>query len=627
MTDVIPKKLQRAAVEGMKRLRNFRDARLMFLRNYTGAYYDKRQGEIGKEALNLIFNAIRIIVPNIVMNFPIHKVDSQFINQRAYADLLAKALSFHDKQIGIDRLYRRMIVDAIFTLGIIKTGLAANDSVFKIDDTDSIAEGEIYSEIVDFDNLVIDPTAEEHLFRDAEFIGDKITIPRQNLLESGLYNNEFIERLPAIGSDFDRKRASSLTKASIRSSDARFLREEVSIIELWVPGAHAMVTIPGDDSIVFSDFLRVDDYYGPNEGPYTFLGLTPPVPGNPLPVPLVGIWNDLHILANKMLSKISQQAINQRSLLLYRRAAADDAEEVMDSQDGDGIGVDDPSFANVVNFGGQQQSNEIHLSALNSWFNLVAANPQGVGGQRFDAQSATEARILQQNANVGLEDMKDLVYKAAASEARKRAWYMHTDPFINIPLTKRIQVPAQFQQTPQGPQMTQPAQLVDEQIFLTPEARSGDFLDFSFTIRPESMGRKDSEAQFLQAVDFATKILPSAMQAAQVAALLGIAFSPQRFIIRMAEDRGIDWMEEVFFDPDFQMQLATMQAQSPQIEGSVGVPPQRAGGGLNQIIQNGQPGSVRSRDLTPRQTEQSQAQSGGIIDQRVLAGLNGLGVV
>jgi hypothetical protein len=94
--------------------------------------------------------------------------------------------------------------------------------------------------------------------------------------------------------------------------------------------------------VLFEDYLRVDDYYGVKEGPYTLLTLTPPVPGNPLPVPSVGIWNDLHVLANRMAKKIIEQAERQKDVMAYRAAAADDAEELRNASDGESVKVDDP---------------------------------------------------------------------------------------------------------------------------------------------------------------------------------------------------------------------------------------------------------------------------------------------
>jgi hypothetical protein len=128
------------------------------------------------------------------------------------------------------------------------------------------------------------------------------------------------------------------------------------------------------------------------------------------------------------------------------------------------------------------------------------------------------------------------------------------------------------------------------QVFLTPEARRGDFLDFVFSVEPESMGRMDSKARFAQAMDFAVKILPAAAQAAQVMMTMGIAFSVKEFIIRAAKDAGIDWLDQVFYDPEFQQQMAMRLAAGPQAGPSKGQAQPKDMSA--QIAQNGQPANV-----------------------------------
>lgn len=617
ITEISPRKFQQSVQRGYDRFQNFRQARMMFLRNYVGQYYDRDNGDIGAEALNSIFNAVRVLVPNIVMNFPTHTVTSRYLQAKEYAELLELALKSHDREIKITDVYRRCIVDAVFTLGIMKTGLAESDTIVGFDEYDMIDTGTIYTEAVDFDNFVVDPSSREHMFRDAKWMGDKTIVPRSMLLESGLYNNELVEQLPKVGQETSRRKrgAHSLSSGSSKMGDEHDMYDDVEVIELWVPhtdGA-ALVTVPGSEHVTFEDYLRVDDYYGPQSGPYTLLSLTPPVPGNPLPVPMVGVWNDLHVLSNQMAKKIVDQATRQKDILTYRRSAADDVEEMRDAADGDAVAVDSPDDTNVISLGGQQQSNEVHLMQLQGWFNQMSGNTQAMGGEKFDTDSATEARILAQNANIGLEDMRDLVYQAAAEEASKRAWFLHTDPLIELPLIRRDQVPAQYENTPAGPRITQPAQLVDVQVYLTPEARRGDWLDFTFDIQPESMGRKDSNTRFAEAMDFAVKIMPAVLSAAQAAVMLGLPFDAKAMIIRMAKDRGIDWIEEVWFDPDFQFKMAMTAAQGPSAQQSQGAVTEGQKAPLNpltQILQNGQPGNVMdnpSEETRTRQDEQSGA--------------------
>lgn len=583
-----PKEMQESVRIGFKRLRNFRSARVMFMKNYVGPYYDRDHGDVGTEPLNLIFNAIRVLIPHIVMNNPRNKVSSEYVEYKEYAELLGLALNFNSRQLDVERAYRKAIVDSVFAVGILKTGLADSGTAITFDETGPVDPGIIYTEHVDFDNFAFDPTVRSDI-REAGWIGDQIIMPRVHLLDSGLYNNAMIEQLPAF---HKRDRASNLSSKEVSDSEMSEYADEVAVMELWVPGAKALVTIPAPGpeghGPKFNEYLRVADYNGPDSGPYSLLSLTPDAPGNPLPPAPVGIWADLHVMANRMVKKTLDQADRQKDLVLYRRSAADDAQEALDAGDGEAVAVDDPQGIASVSFGGQNQANPAMIEQLQMWFNMMAGNPQGVGGLDLRAASATEANILQSNADITLEDMRYLVYKFAGEESKKRAFYLHTDPLIELPLARREVV-----MTDNGPQVQ------DVQVFLTPEARRGDFLDYTVTIEPESMGRVDSRVRLQRSLDFAVKIIPAAASIAQVLTPLGIPFNLQVYIENMAKEAGIDWMDEVWYDPLFQQRLAMHMQMGPQMGPSKG----QLGGAVQQ---NGQPGQVMRTRNPQQQTRRDQ---------------------
>lgn len=615
--DLSPKSFHQQMHRGYKRTANFRRARLMFLRELAGSYYDRSAGRIGDKPLNLIFNAIRTIVPTIVMEYPDFHVDSQFVAYRDYGELLGLALGYDTKRKNLTEKYRRAIVDSLFLIGTLKTGLAGTDAALFFDEwEESWDPGTIYTETVDFDDLVIDPGCTD--LENAGFLGDRVRVPRRALLESGLYNNALVERVPTANSEHNTTgRAQALSQRGVSMSDVSEFMDEIEVVELWVPSQRAVLTMPWGDDLYFNDYLRVEDYYGPDKatGPYTFLQLGVPVPDNPFNAPPVGAWYDLHILANRLAKKTIDQASRQKTIVGYRRNAADDAQEALDAADGEAIAMDDPDGMKEFNFGGQVNTNETMTAQLSSWFNMLAANPQGVAGQTMDANSATEASILQSNANVGLNDMKDRVYRFVAAEASRRVWYMHTDPLIDVPLIRRKPTPAVSD--PATGALIQPASIAEVQVFLTPEARRGDWLDFTFTVQPESMGRIDSQVRLRQALDFAIKVLPAAATAAQTMMMLGIPFSVPRFIIKMAKEAGITWMDEVFFDPEFQVHMANVMMASPQPDGSVGqvAPSEPGAASPAALMQNGQPGNVGMVPSMGRMLRQDQ-QSGADESQR-----------
>lgn len=615
--EISPQKFMETVQRGAKRLQQFRAARVHFINQYVGPYYDKVEGAIGTNAINLIFNAVRVLVPTMVMNFPKHTIQTPYLQSREYANLLGLALDQHDMQIDIRNTYRKVIVDAIFTLGILKTGLAQSDSVYVFDDelgSNTIDNGSVYTDSVDFDNFVIDPSSKDYLFRDASFMGDKITVPRQMLLDSGFYNNELIERLPRADDDTRRgEKAEDASMRNIEKEENAELQDSVEIYEIWVPAANAVVTVPGSRDVSFKDYLRVADYYGVKEGPYTLLTLTPPVPGNPMPIPMVGIWYDLHVLANRMAKKVVEQAERQKDIIGYKRSSADDAEEMKDAGDGEAVALDDPDGVKTYSFGGQQNSNVNHLQSLENWFNQMAGNPSQVGGQNIEAHSATAANILQQNSGIGLEDMRDMVYQMAASEARKRAWYFHTDPLIQVPLTKRQKT---MLPVPGAEWMLAP-QMQDVQIILTPEQRSGNFVDYTFTIEPESMGRVDSKVRLQQEMAFAQQVLPAAATAAQIMMALGQPFDVLAFLTRMAKDMGITWLDEVLYSPQLQQQLLMQQMAGPQDPGKMAGQPNPGLAGA--ILQNGQPGQVMGNPQVG-QNQNQMSQTGANDSQQLIKG-------
>ncbi len=614
-SNITPQKLQEAVSLGFRQTANFRRARLLFLRNYVGQYYDRERGVIGDEPLNMIFNAIRVLVPNLVMSFPKHVVKCDTLAYRGYGELLGMALDRQGKKADLDDIIRRWVIDSLFCIGILKTGLCESSSVIMFDETDEIDPGEIFTEVVSLDDFTAAPCRR---FAEAPWIGNRVRLPRYQLLDSNLYNSDMVAKLPKADS-FQDDGSERLSRRNIRRDEEVEIGDMVDVVEVWVRAANALVTVPYGGArgvgVRFDDYLRVADFYGPKEGGYTFLALTPPVPDNPWPVAPVGIWNDLHVLANRMASKIVDQADRQKDILGYRASNADDAQEIVDAADGDAVKMEDPASAKVHSFGGQQRSNEAHLQQLMLWFNLMSGNTETLGGLRENSATATQAEILAANQTVGIDDMKNLVYKAVASEAAKRAWYLHTDPLIEIPLTRRMQIPAEYTMGPLGPSMTVPAQMVDQQIILTPEMRRGDFLDFHFEIQPKSMSRLSPHMRLRQAMEFAIKVIPAAATATQICMQMGIAFSFPKFVIRMAKEADIEWLDEVFYDPEFQMQMAEYMARTTAMAGSQGVP--TGGGGIKDIMQNGQPANV-AKTMTPVQQTNRDQQMGAADAQSLM---------
>jgi len=523
----------------------------MFIKEYVGQYYRTVKGLTGDEPINLIFQTIRSWVPNLVMQNPINKVNTRFTDQGFYAELLGLALNQVDEDIKLKQVLRGWVVAALFGLGIIKVGLAASGEMIQFGDK-KIDPGQLYAELVDLDDFVFDPACTS--LDKSTFLSSRIRTPRQLLLDTDGYDHDLVVKLPKSRMNVNSN-VENMTKQQTAVVEMYTLQDYVDVVELHVPDADALVTISDPDQIILPNYLRTTDYNGPKEGPYNFLSFTPPVPNNPLPIAPVSIWYDLHKMANRMFQKTMNQADRQKDVMLYSPAESDGADDIVEAKDGDALASNDPASAKVVSYGGQNRENSAMLGQIQMWYNYCAGNPNQMAGNmtqgtKGSQETATRSSILQSNANISIEDARDILYDATAGINRSLAWYLHTDPFINIPLTKRKTGGEQ------------------QQLFLTPDQRSGDFLKFAFRIVSRSMSKLDPTIRSKRIQDFATNILPGVMNAAMVAMQMGQPCNPTRILTDIATELGIiedvmDW----FDDPGFQQKLKIMAAMGPQNAG------------------------------------------------------------
>ncbi len=555
-----PNKFALAVKQGFERNKRHRRARAMFIREYVGKYYSDTYGLTGDEPINLIFNTIRATVPNLVMKSGINKVGTEITEYRQYAYLLGLALDKLDKNIKYKDTLRASIVDAFFMMAINKTGLAGGGQILNFGDI-FIDEGQVYTDLVDFDDFTADPSCKD--YRKAAFLGDRNRIPRQILLDDNEFDHDLVLKIPKSSHPNARNKVEALSKRNMSDSEMYELQDFVDVVEVFVPGAGALITIPDPSQVIFDNYLAARDYYGPKEGPYSILALTQPVPGNPFPVAPVGVHYDLHRMANKMMVKNMETADREKSIGMYDPAGADEAEDIRTAKDGDMV-AGNPDTVKVLTFGGNNVKSEQMLQQCQIWHNYMSGNPDQMSGLVSNAESATQANILQANATITIEDCRGMIYDFGADTAGKRAWYIHTDPFMDIMLARR-KAGGEY-----------------EQLQLTPEQRDGDFLDYTFTLKARSMSRLDPAVRTKRIVEFAANVMPSVMNSAMIAMNMGLPFNVQEALTDIAEEQGIlEDVQDWFDDPRFMQRMQLVMAMNPQPAGKA----QPAQGGTKGIPQ------------------------------------------
>jgi hypothetical protein len=592
--EISPRHVALAVKAGFERTRNYRRARAMFMNAYSGQYFraDKRLG--GLEPINLIFNAIRATVPQIVMKNPSNKIGTDYLMHKFYAELLSLAVDRVEKDINLKDTIREWVVDAFFGIGILKTSLCASGQCLVLDDRD-VDPGAIYTERISIDNFTFDPdcTALDRSW----FMGDRVRLPRAELLAMPNINVDLVAKLGSAQQNVENnKRTELLSKKRLVHETMQNLRDYVDVVQVWIPSANIIVLMPDPQQAIFDEFISTNEYYGPDDGMYTFLPLTPPVPDNPLPVAPVGIWYDLHKMANEMFVKIMDQAGRQKDLVFYEPGNADEAQEAWEAPDGTWIKSSNPKGFAQVNLGGQEKGNEVWLAQLATWFNFVSGNPEQMGGQKSNAKTATQAEILQANATVSLEDVRGIVYDRTSQVSKKIAWFLHYDPLIQVPLVRRVT----------GGQ--------DQQVWLTPEQKRGDFLEYFFKLLPKSMQKLDPIIRTKRIIEYASTVIPQAVMAATAMLQLGYPFNLQRYLTKIAEEMDIgDWINDMFDDPEFRQRLQLQMLMGPMNPGGGKVG--QNGGGSAQSTQNGGYANVQRKTTSPQQDQNAEAQTTSAISQ------------
>lgn len=593
---ISPIKIHEVVKSGFRRMESYRRARAMFVKAYVGQYYTKEYGITGDQLINLLYSAIRSLVPTIVSRNPRNKVITDHVAYTEYAELQSLALDKIAHRVRLKEILRSWAVSAMFGLGIVKIGISAEGNCILIDDQ-LIDPGDIYVSLVDLDDFVIDPLCKSIV--ESSFLGNLTSVPRQYLLDNDLYNHDLAMKLPSATVLQGNIRATAeLTRERSGVFEMKDLQDLVNVVELWVPEADALVTIPDPREIVFDEYLGITDYYGPKTGPYRFLSFTPPVESNPMPIAPVSQYYDLHVAANRTFVKILDQAENQKDILLYRPSHSDTAQDILDARNNEAVASDDPKSAQTVSFGGQNKGNEAMLAQLQVWFNYMSGNPDQISGAASEAETATQANILQSNAAVSIEDSRDLLYEGTAGISHDCAWYLNNDPLLDMVLARR-----------------KPGRETEE-VHLTAEQRLGDVEDYIYSIVAKSMSHIDPNVIAKRTMEFMTNVVPAIANTAMILLQLGVPFNVQRALTLAAEESGLnEAMQEIFDDPEFQQKLEMYMMMHMGGQGDntgAGTPDstRKAGPQSFQGMQQNNGFSMRRDITTPGQDANAVAQGG-----------------
>ena len=445
--------LSRAVEQSEKQLGVFRGQRRQFISQYAGNNYGASGAD--PDPMNLLFSLVSTLVPALAVE-PRATVETVAGN-RPFAETFRLAIDDEAERISLAKTMKAVIIDSLFGLVIIKTGLKAAPGC---DDEGNLEvdAGTLFSERVSFANYIIDMASTTRA--GAQFEGDRYSISEDFARASGMFKEATLQQLIAASNE-QRQRALSggVSYGYAAGSDwnkgvgfdDEFIRR-LFLVDLYLPTEGKMVTIPGDVMMANFGYLNEVDWDGDPSGPYDTIGFSP-VPDRILPTPVIGVINDLYVLLNKLARKVGRQADRQKDIGVGQKGREADADAVTASNDGDFILLDDPDGAKVLSFGGAKEDGYKAIAWYQDYLNRIAGNPDLIGGLKADANTLGQDQLSMQNANARIDDWRQTALDASSSVLRKIAGYIWTDTDTSRKLELKIgefKFPREFGKTREG---------------------------------------------------------------------------------------------------------------------------------------------------------------------------------
>ncbi len=536
-----PKKTARLATLGMEKISRFRASRMKLLAHYRGKFYKADNSQIETETkpypINLIYQAATTLIPNLVYADPRASISTQYLAYRPYADSLSLATNHLVREINLRESLRKIITDAIFMAGFVKTGLGVSYQTLDIDGW--LADvGQPYADRVDPDDMILDPLA--RVWDEQRIIGNRYRVSVEDL--EGLEGYD-VDKIRTYESRYRYLNSSGHPEASYLSlkqnvaTEADQLFNEVDLVDVYIPEEQVILTMPwGSKNQIMPEIVRTVEYQGPEQGPYEMLGFAY-IPDNILPVAPAMVWHDLHIMTNKVATKAAKQAERSKRILAYESSAWEDAQDIIDAEDGETVRVDDVEAVKELQYAGPTEDMYAYMAWAKQQYSEMAMNIDLLSGTGSDEPTATQAEMVQANTSVRLADMQNMVYQFTAKIMERLAFFLHTDPLIELPLVKRVNG-------------------IDQQIVYSPEMREGDWIDYHLKVTPYSMARQDPNVKVRRIIEFTGQVIPALAQAYQ---MLGPAFNIEATLSILGREMGIDELDEMINSPVLQQQISRMQ--------------------------------------------------------------------
>jgi hypothetical protein len=505
-TDV--SRLREAMTWSDKKLQPFRKQHVDAVNYYAGSRYGSNQAGLDKTAINLLHLAVEVWLRQLAAQTPRSLILTRIPDLKVSAFELEVATDYLLQEILFGENLSEAVRSAIFSMGIMKVGIT--DPYLDPESGFASAVGHPYAEPVLFEDWIHDMKARRR--EEWDWCGNKYKVPYELVKE----NPEFIKSVrdmirPKGAGDSNDGLPSGSAKTSDLSQQEELqieeYREHVELWDLWIPSQRLMVTLPCQSGL---QPLAIKEWEGPHRGPYHILGFSN-VPGNIVPsAPAQNIF-DLQDIITRMFNQLGRQALRSKTLTIADGRAVEDgtAERIMEGEDGQVIRTGHIDGVKEMKYGGADPANQAYLVWLREIFSYLGGNIDAMGGLAQQAGTLGQEQLLVSSSSEMIRDMQTKVVTFTRAVVKDLAWYMYTDPQLNLELSKKIE------------------DFGDIPFIWGPNKRKQRFFDYNFDIQPYSLQSKGPQQRLGTIMQLATQFLLPMSPQMQA---WGMQFNIQKFV-------------------------------------------------------------------------------------------------
>lgn len=467
-------KLHRAIEQSKRQLQKNCEERVDSVKQFVGSHYSKN-GSAKTVPTNMLEMATTIYLRLLAAHEPKCIVTTEDFALKPFAADLELVVNQLPGEIGLLNTLRRAVMEAMFSMGIVKIGVADTNPNPRIGD-------EPFVSVVQMDDYFVDMSARS--WEEIQYEGNEYWMTVEEA------NKMFGKNLTAdqyFGDSIDGVEQANRVGVN-ETLDP--VHEKVLLRDVYLTKTNEMVTYAAYSQIE----LRRVPWDGPEGTPYVKLWFEL-VPGNLMPLAPIAIWKDLHNLGNQLYRKLANQAVSKKTVAVFQGGSDEDVSRFAAAKDGDAIrGNNKPEEVTV---GGVDNGNLAFF--LSNWdrFSMICGNLDSLGGLSPQSSTAKQDQLIGEAASVRVKDMADKTIEFAREIFKRLAWYVWTDPVRRRKYTK----------------FAMPEYGIGIRKEWTPETRDGDFLDYNFDIAVFSM-QDDTPAtrveKFMQI--FQSLVLPMQQQ-------------------------------------------------------------------------------------------------------------------